>query len=124
MRLYDDRIACCQCGSGVAPCYRKGDGEIAGAEDGDGAERAQHRADVRFWRCALGVRSVDARHYPGAFLGNIGEEAKLIAGASDFARQARTWKRGFQMRAFDQRVSGGIYAIGHGTQERSAIAAG
>ena len=46
VRLDDDGAAGGERGGGVSAGDGEGQGEIAGSKDGDGAERAQHGAEV------------------------------------------------------------------------------
>ena len=124
VRLHDNGIAGGEGRCGIAAGYGECEGEVAGAEDGHRAERAQHRADVRFWRSALGIGSVDASHDPGTLFGNAGEEPELVAGAGDFAFEPWGRQRGFEMRALNEVVGCGVDGVCHGAEQLCAVGAG
>ena len=88
MGFDDDRISCGEGRSGVATGNRESEWEIAGTENYDGAERAQHRADI--WlrnRFALRIRVINARCDPRALADYFCEHADLRAGAAGFGLQ-------------------------------------
>src|ERR1700738_5022277 len=118
MGLDDDRTAGGESGGGVATRDREGEGEVTGAEDGDGAEGSQHGADVGAREgLAVGERGVDAGVYPGALFDYRGEEAKLVAGAGDFAGEARHGEGGFLVGALGQLLLVGVEAVGATAEE-------
>jgi hypothetical protein len=90
-------------GGGVAPGYRKGEREIAGAEDRDRAERYEHRPDVwRRNRFATRLGSIDSGIDPGSFLDQRSKHPQLIAGATGFGLNAAGGQSGFEGGPFGQ----------------------
>ena len=118
VRLDDHGASCGQGGSGVSARDGEGEGEVAGAEDGDGTQRPQHGADVGAWeRLAIGECGVDAGVDPGTFLHNRGEEAQLVAGAAYFAGQARHGEGGFEVGALGQFLLVGVEGVGDAAEK-------
>ena len=106
---------------GVSAGDGKREGEVAGAEDGDGAERAQHGANVGTReRLAIGECGIDAGLDPGAFFDDTGEHAELVGGAVDFAGEAGHGQRGFKMCALGEFFAMGFEAVGDAAEEGGA----
>ncbi len=117
----DDRATGCESGCGVAPGDRVGHGEIAGAEDGDGAERAQHRAEIDLGeRLSIRIGAFDAGIDPGAFLDLVGEHPELAGGACCFATEAGFGQGGFKLAALDDVIDDGFDFRGDGAEEFGA----
>lgn len=124
MGFDDDGIAAGERGGGVAAGDRKGERKIAGAEYGDGAQRAKHGADVGpGQRLAIGLRGIDARVDPGAVFNKLREKTKLIDSASQLAFEARFRQSRFPIGARDHLRSGGIKASSDVAQEMRLFAA-
>ena len=104
---------------GVSARRGEGQREVAGAEDGDGAERDLALADVGAGqRRALGQGGVDADAAEVALADHGGEEAELAGGAGAFALQPGRGQAGFLAGADDQFVADGLDVVRDRVQER------
>ena len=102
MRFHDYGIACGEGRSRVSSGYGKGQGKIAGAENGDRAERVMHGADGGLGQgLAVGVSVIDARVHPGAFFHYFRKEPQLITGSPHLALQASFGQCCFQVGPLD-----------------------
>ena len=110
---HDDWTASGEGRGGVAAGDRVGEGEVAGAEDGDGADRTEERAMVRLGqRLAVRICGLDAGIDPIALLDEIGEEAQLAHRAADLTLAAGFGQAGFLGRTGDEGRRGGFDAGG------------
>src|SRR6202034_3302162 len=100
----DDRISGGEGRGGIATRDGEGEWKIAGTENDDGAQRAQHRADIwlRNW-FSLRIGVINARRDPGTFADYFCKHADLRAGPAGFGLQTSERERGFLMGARDQR---------------------
>ena len=122
---HDDRAACGESGSGVAAGDGVGEGEVARAEDGDGADGTEQRAVVGLGqRLAVRVRGLDAGVDPIAFLDEVGEETQLAHGAADLTLATRLGEAGLLRRAGDEGGRGGFDPGGDVAEEGGLLLAG
>ncbi|GAC1359529.1 MAG: hypothetical protein NVSMB3_07080 [Acidobacteriaceae bacterium] len=125
MGFDDDGIAGGESRGGVSAGDREGEREVAGAEDGDGTEGAEHRAKVWFGGRASGVGGIDAGVNPGALFDELREEPELAGGAGDLADETRLWREsGFEVSAVDKLRGGRIDSVSDATQQSGAGFAG
>ncbi len=96
-------------GGGVTTRRREGEREVAGTEDGDGAQRDLALADVRPG-CGGAVREggVDADAAVVALADHCGEEPELGGGAGAFAGEAGGGEAGFLGGAGDEVFADGF----------------
>jgi hypothetical protein len=113
MSLDDDRAACGKGGCRVSASDGEGEREVGGSEDGDGAKRAQHGAEIGAReRLAIGECGVNASLDPGAFFKKRGKDAELVGGAGGFSGETRGgWECGFEMGAFDEYSGVGVDGV-------------
>ena len=79
VRLDDDGAAGGQRRCGVAAGDREGEREVAGAEDGDGAQRNGALPDVGpRQRGSIGQRGIDAGAVPAALAQHAGEQPQAV----------------------------------------------
>ena len=117
--LEDHRAAGGEGRGGVAARRREGQREVAGAEDGDRAQRDLALADVGAGqRRAVRQGRVDADAAEVALADHVGEEAQLAGGAGAFALQAGGGQAGFLAGADDQFVADGLDVVRDRVQER------
>ena len=103
---------------GVSARRREGEREVAGAEDGDRAQRDLALADVGAGqRSAVRQGRIDADAAEVALADHGGEEAELAGGAGAFALQPGGGQAGFLAGADDQLVADGFDVVGDGLQE-------
>ncbi len=115
---HDDGAAGRESRSGVSAGDGVGEGEIARAEDGDGADGTEQRAVVGLGQgLAVRVRGLDAGVDPIAFLDEVGEEAQLAHRASDLTLAAGFGEAGLLRRAGDEGGRGGFDAARDVAQE-------
>ena len=109
VRLDHDGTSGGQRRRGIAAGYREGQREVAGAEDGDGAQRDGALANVgaRQW-LSVGQRRIDTGAVPAALTEHLGEQAQLARGAADLAGDAGPRKSGLRDGAGDDVVADGI----------------
>ena len=70
---------------GIPAGHGKRQGKVTRAEDHDRAQGTQHGAQVRLGsRFTLCIGAVDPSHDPGAFLSDLGKQAKLATGTRSF----------------------------------------
>jgi hypothetical protein len=125
MSLDDDGIAGGERGGGVSASDGKGEREIAGSEDDDGSEWAEHGANVWAWQGLAGRNwRVNARLYPGAFFGDVGEEAQLAGGAGELALETPGGQAGLLHGALDKLLCDAFEAGGDGAQQVRSFCAG
>ena len=116
--LDDHRIAGGKCSSRVAAGHGKRQRKVAGAKDGDRAERTHHGANVGArQRLAVGLRGIDARIHPRALLDHLRKKAKLVDGARRFAFQPRFGQRRLAVRPLHKLRHDGFDAIGDVAQK-------
>ena len=121
----DDRTSGGKRGGGVSAGHGVGEREIPGAEHGDGAERAKHRAEIGLGQ-GLAVRDgvLDARVHPGAFFDEIGEHPELAGGAGGLTAHAGLRQAGFLRTAGGDVIHDGLDARGDGAEESGAFFSG
>ena len=106
---------------GVAAGDGERQGEVAGAEDGDGAQRDRALANVGSWqRGSIGESGVDAGDVPASLPENACEEAQLPSGTADFAGDAGLRKSAFGDGAIDDGVLDGLDIGGDRFEELGA----
>ena len=118
MGLEDHGAAGGEGGGGVSARRREGQREVAGTEDGHGAERDLALADVGA-RQGSAVRQgrVDADAAEVALADHVGEEPELAGGAGPLALQPGGGQAGFLAGADDQFVADGLDVVGDGLEE-------
>ena len=125
VRHHDDGAARGEGRGGVAAGDGVGEGEVARAEDGDGADGTEERAVVRLGQgLAVRIGGLDAGVDPIAFLDEVGEEAQLAHGAADLALATRLGEAGLLRRAGDEGGRGGFDAGGDVAEEGGLLLAG
>ena len=118
----------------VSPGDGVGEGEVARAEDGDGADGTEQRAVVGLGQgLAVRIRGLDAGVDPIAFLDEVGEESQLAHRASDLTLAAGFGEAGLLRRAGDEggrggfdaardvAEEGGLFLAGKGGQDRGRL---
>ena len=118
--------ACGKRGCGISPGNGESEREVACAENGNGAERPQHGAEIGTrLGLALRQRGIDAGLHPGALFHHPGKHAQLAGGAAHLAQQTGHGQCGFKMCAFGQFLAIRFKAISDAAEEcRSSFAAG
>ncbi len=71
---------------------------------------------------AIRQRAIDAHAGIAAVADLLGKQFQLTHGARAFAREARQWKTGLQMRAFQQRVAERQNLVRNGIEKMRSIA--
>ncbi len=124
MGLDHDGAAGGQGRGGVATEHREGEGEVAGREHGD---RAQRHALAHHGRVAHGRRAGDGGVVDEgkglASFGDVGEAAQLEGGAVEFAIEARRAEGGFFVGHRDQGFAVGFEGGSQGAQQGGAFGA-
>lgn len=116
--LDDDGAAGGECGGGVASCGGVGEGEVSGAEDGDGPEGAEHASEVGLWGgFAGGLAEIDGGADPAALAYEIGEEAEGVGGAVAFGADAGWGEAGFSGGPGDEVFAAGFDVGGDSCEE-------
>ncbi len=122
MRLHDHRAARGQGRGGIPARHREGEREVAGAEDGDGAEPDHAQAQIRPGQgLALRQRRVNPHILPAAFPHLGREEAELADRAAALPLDARPWQAGFGTGAVGQRIAERVDLRGHTFQKPGAL---
>lgn len=101
--------------------HREREREVAGAEDGDRAERDLAHAQVGAWRGALGQGRIQGRFQEVAVADHLGEQAQLVHGAAALALEAGRRQAAFLAGAFDQQRAQVEDALGDRLQEACAL---
>ena len=115
---HDDWTASGEGRRGVATGDGVGEGEVARAEDSDGADRTEQGAMVRLrQRLAVRIRGFDTCVDPIAFLDEVGEEAELAHRATDLSLATGFGQAGFLGGAGDEGGRGGFDAGGDVAEE-------
>ena len=120
MRLHDDGAS----GGKRGGCIAAGDGkcerEVAGAENGDGAKRAQHGAKVRArQRLPVGKSRINSRIYPRALFNDCGKHPQLVRGSAYFAQKAWHRQCRLKVRALCQYLAVGFKSVGNAADKGS-----
>ncbi|CAM5209334.1 hypothetical protein CDEF62S_00853 [Castellaniella defragrans] len=122
VRLAHHRGARCQRGSRVAAGHGKGQREVAGTEDRDGADGDVARADVAARRrFAVRQGMIDAGVQPVALAHDACEQAQLIDGAAALAFEPGAGQARFLHGAGDEFVAQIENGLRHGFQEGGAL---
>ncbi len=121
----DDGASGGERGGGVTAGGAVGEWEVAGAEDGDGPEGAEHSSDVGLGEWASGgVAAVDGGADPGAVADHRGEEAEGVDGAFAFGDEASGAEAGFGGGDFHEVVAEVGDACCAGVEEGGALVLG
>ncbi len=120
MRLHDHGRAGGDGRRDVAAEHREGEGEVARAEDGDGADGDEHAADVgaRAERGVAGV--VDGGLDERALADGLGEQTELEGAAAGLAREAGDAEAGLGVGGGDEFVARLEHGGGHRVEELCA----
>ena len=123
--LDHDRAAGGQRGGGVAAGGGEGEREVAGAEDGDRAERDHPLADVGArQRRAVRHGRVDADAEVVTSAYDVGEHPQLAGRATDLAGDAAVGEVALGDGGLDDRVLVGLDLGGDGVEEGAALLGG
>ena len=124
VRHHDDGATRGEGRGGVAAGDGVGEGEVARAEDGDGADGTEERAVVRLGQgLAVRVGGLDAGVDPVAFLDEVGEEPQLAHRAADLTLTACLGEAGLLRRPGDEDGRGGFDAGGDVAEEGGLLLA-
>ena len=122
---HDDRAARGKGRGGVTSGHGVSEGEVAGAEDGDRANRTKQRTVIRLGeRFAIWIRGLDTGVDPFAFLDQVGEETELAHRAADLTLAARFGQTSFLGGPGDQGRCRGFDAGGDVAEEGGLLLSG
>jgi hypothetical protein len=124
MSFDNDRATGGKSRGSVAPGNRKGQREVARAEDHYRSERLQQRSHVRLWkRLTCGIALIDPRIDPGTLLDKVGEKPQLVAGPGRLRLNPRCREARLGCRPLGQLISERLNVCRNLAQEARFLAA-